>query len=92
LFGGSHGGFLTSWLIGHPKSCHLFNAAILWNPVIHIPFMLNSSDIPDWNYAYSTGKELSYIPTEEENAEMFKRSPFSVVKNVKTPSLILLGG
>jgi dipeptidyl aminopeptidase/acylaminoacyl peptidase len=31
-FGGSHGGFLSGWLAGHPTHRALFCAAALWNP------------------------------------------------------------
>jgi len=51
LFGASHGGFLTAWLIGHPLYKDLFKVAILWNPVINMSYMITSTDIPDWNFA-----------------------------------------
>jgi len=35
--GGSHGGFLTGWLIGHPKYKDIWRAACLWNPVLNMP-------------------------------------------------------
>lgn len=50
VYGGSHGGYLTGWLIGHPDYCHLWKAAVLWNPVINMSYMLASTDIPDWIY------------------------------------------
>lgn len=48
VYGGSHGGFLTGWLIGNPKYKDLFKTAILWNPVINMSYMWASTDIPDW--------------------------------------------
>jgi len=47
VYGGSHGGFLTGWLIGHPEYRDLFKAAILWIPVIYMSYIYYSTDIPD---------------------------------------------
>ena len=60
VYGGSHGGFLTGWLIGHPDSKDMFKAAVLWNPVINMTYMYPSSDIPDWLYACCLNKDHSY--------------------------------
>lgn len=38
VYGGSHGGFLTSWLIGHPEYKDLFSTGIIWNGVINLPY------------------------------------------------------
>jgi len=46
--GGSHGGFLSAWAIGHPQYNHIYKAASLWNPVLNMSFMVQSTDIPDW--------------------------------------------
>jgi acylaminoacyl-peptidase len=46
--GGSHGGFLTGWLTGHPKYKHIWSAACLWNAVLNMSYMLAATDIPDW--------------------------------------------
>jgi acylaminoacyl-peptidase len=40
VYGGSHGGFLTGWLTGHPSFKHLWAAAILWNPVLNMSYMV----------------------------------------------------
>lgn len=38
--GGSHGGFLTGWMIGHPKYSSLYACGSLWNPCIDLNFMI----------------------------------------------------
>ena len=38
--GGSHGGFMTGWLIGHPDYKDLWAASALWNPVLDMTYML----------------------------------------------------
>jgi acylaminoacyl-peptidase len=60
LYGASHGGFLTGWLIGHPSYKDLWKAAILWNPVINMSYMVSSTDIPDWIYACSLNEDMNY--------------------------------
>jgi acylaminoacyl-peptidase len=49
--GGSHGGFMTGWLIGHPEYKDLWAAAGLWNAVLDMSYMVCSTDIPDWIFA-----------------------------------------
>ena len=92
VYGGSHGGFLTGWLIGHPDYKDLFKAACLWNPVINMSFMNSSTDIPDWIYACCFNRDNNYQITAEENQVLFAKSPISVAKNVKTPALMIMGG
>jgi acylaminoacyl-peptidase len=53
VYGGSHGGFMTGWLIGHPQFKDMWAAAALWNPVLDMTYMLQSTDIPDWIFACS---------------------------------------
>ena len=83
---------MTGWLIGHPEYNHLIKAAVLWNPVINMSYMISSTDIPDWIYACCLNRELSYPPTAEENQIFYHKSPISVVKNVTTPSMLIIGG
>lgn len=59
VYGGSHGGFMTGWLIGHPEFKDMWAASALWNPVLDMTYMLQSTDIPDWIYACSQNKELT---------------------------------
>ena len=90
--GGSHGGFLTAWLIGHPEYRKMFTVACMRNPVLHIPYAVHSTDIPDWMYACVLGRSLdSLIYTEEEETRFFKASPFSVIGNVSCPVLMFVG-
>jgi len=92
VYGGSHGGYLTGWLTGHPKFKDLWSAAILWNPVLNMSFMLAMSDIPDWMYACCLNRDLTFAgTTSEDNTAFYNKSPISVVQNVRTPSLLLIG-
>jgi len=51
IYGGSHGGFLTTSIISHPKWVDKFAAACIWNPVTAMHSAMLFSDIPDWLYS-----------------------------------------
>ena len=91
-YGASHGGYLTGMLIGNLQYKDLFNCAVLWNPCINFNSMAASTDIPDWVTACILGKKHDYKLTEEENNLIYQASPISLVQNVNTPSLFLIGG
>ena len=38
--GGSHGGFLSAWLIGHPAYKDMWCAAGIWNAVLDMTYMV----------------------------------------------------
>jgi len=91
--GGSHGGFLTGWLIGHPKYKDLWGAASLWNGVLNMSYMVTATDIPDWIFACTQNREFDFAKglSSADVALFYERSPQSVVQNVTTPSMLLVG-
>ncbi|KAK8933434.1 hypothetical protein KSP39_PZI015418 [Platanthera zijinensis] len=93
VLGGSHGGFLTSHLIGQAPD--RFVAAALRNPVCNLSLMVGTSDIPDWCYIEAYGKAgkdiFSEAPSNEQLSDFYSKSPISHISKVKTPTLFLLG-
>src|SRR5712672_2155941 len=81
--GGSGGGVLTCWMIGHTTR---FRAAVTVYPVINWYSFVLTSDIGNWTSKY-------WFPgLPWDNVEHYeKRSLLSVVKNVKTPTMVMTG-
>jgi acylaminoacyl-peptidase len=81
--GGSGGGVLTSWIVGKTDR---FRAAVAAKPVINWYSFVLTSDAYNFFYRY-------WFPGFPwDNAEHYlKRSPLSLVGNVKTPTMLLTG-
>jgi acylaminoacyl-peptidase len=81
--GGSGGGVLTSWMVGRTTR---FRAAVTVYPVINWYSFTLTSDIGNMTSKYwFPGLPWDYVEHYE------KRSLLSVVKNVKTPTMVLCG-
>ncbi|KAF0198091.1 MAG: peptidase S9 prolyl oligopeptidase active site domain-containing protein [Bacillota bacterium] len=79
--GGSYGGFMTNWIIGHTDR---FKGAVTQRSISNWMSFYGVSDI---GYTF-TEYEIGGNPWD--NVEMMlKHSPISYVKNVKTPLLVL---
>ncbi|WP_417450401.1 S9 family peptidase [Kordiimonas sp.] len=81
--GGSGGGVLTAWIIGKTDR---FRAAVVAKPVINwISFVLTADFSPFFT--------KYWFPDMPWNAveHYWKRSPLSLVGNVKTPTMLLTG-
>lgn len=81
--GGSGGGVLTAWIVGHTNR---FKAAVVAKPVINWYSFVLTSDFYPYFYKNWFGKK----PWEDVENYM-KYSPISYVGNVKTPTMLLTG-
>jgi acylaminoacyl-peptidase len=81
--GGSGGGVLTAWIVGKTER---FRAAVSVKPVINWYSHVLTADVPGYFYRYWFSK-----PPWENADEYLKRSPLSLVGNVKTPTMLLTG-
>lgn len=79
--GGSYGGYMTVWIIGHTDR---FKAAVTQRCVSNLVSMWGSSDL-NWVFQEILGDQPPY-----ENLEKFwKHSPIAYIGNAKTPTLVI---
>ena len=81
--GGSGGGVLTSWIVGKTDK---FKAAVAQKPVINWTTQALTADGPGFFGPYWLCAE----PWEKPDL-FWARSPLSLVGNVKTPTLVIVG-
>lgn len=80
VIGGSYGGYMTSWIVGHTNR---FKAAISERAVNNLVSMFGSSDV-FWVFERQFGGPLW------DNVDAYlERSPSTYAKNIETPVLVL---
>jgi dipeptidyl aminopeptidase/acylaminoacyl peptidase len=80
VMGGSYGGYMTNWVIGHTND---FAAAITDRCVANLVSMFGSSDLPDAPDAYFPGNSW------DRPDAMWNMSPLKYLGNARTPTLII---
>jgi dipeptidyl aminopeptidase/acylaminoacyl peptidase len=81
--GGSGGGVLTAWIVGHTDR---FRAAVVVKPVINWTSFVLTADMTNYFYRYW----FEGFPWENEQS-YWKRSPLAYVGNVHTPTMLMTG-
>lgn len=81
VYGGSGGGVLTCWIVGHTNR---FKAAVSMFPVTNWISFVGTTDGPYW---YTNFKQLPWEGIEEH----WNRSPLKYVGNVTTPTMLITG-
>jgi dipeptidyl aminopeptidase/acylaminoacyl peptidase len=81
VLGGSYGGILTNWLVGHSDR---FKAAVTMRSCSNFVSMLGTDDI-----AYNTNLYSFGVETWDDPELYWRLSPISYVENVTTPLLII---
>ncbi len=81
--GGSYGGFMTSWIVGHSER---FRAASTVVPVTNLISFFGTSDIGWW---FGPG-EVGIAPFDDIES-LWKASPLAYAKHVTTPTQVVAG-
>jgi len=82
IMGGSYGGFMTNWAIGHTDR---FKAAVSMFGIFHLQTDYSNSELSRWDNEYLGAFYW-------EDPEIYRRlSPGTYIENIKTPTLILHG-
>ncbi|HEY3656882.1 MAG TPA: S9 family peptidase [Steroidobacteraceae bacterium] len=81
--GGSGGGVLTAWIVGHTDR---FRAAVVVKPVINWASFVLTADMTNYFYRYW----FDDFPWDNSQA-YWKRSPLAYVGNVHTPTMLMTG-
>ena len=79
--GGSYGGYMTNWIIGHTNR---FAAAVTQRSVSNLISMWGSSDF-NWLFQFDFGLK----PPFENLANYWKQSPMAFIGNAKTPTMVI---
>jgi dipeptidyl aminopeptidase/acylaminoacyl peptidase len=79
--GGSYGGYMTNWIIGHTNR---FKAAVTQRCVSNLISMWGSSDF-NWVFQEVFGDESPWENTEN----YWRQSPMKYIGNAKTPTLVI---
>jgi dipeptidyl aminopeptidase/acylaminoacyl peptidase len=79
--GGSYGGYMTNWIIGHTQR---FKAAVTQRCVSNLISMWGSSDF-NWTFQV----ELSNKPPFEDLQKFWDHSPMKYIGNARTPTLVI---
>ncbi len=79
--GGSYGGYMTNWIIGHTDR---FKAAVTQRSVSNLISMYGSSD---FNWVFQ--REFGDKPPWENLENYWHQSPMKYIGNAKTPTLVI---
>lgn len=79
--GGSYGGYMTNWIIGHT---HRFGAAVTQRCVSNLISMYGSSDM-NWAFQHEFGDQ----PPWETFENYWRQSPISHIGSATTPTLVI---
>jgi dipeptidyl aminopeptidase/acylaminoacyl peptidase len=83
VMGGSYGGYMTNWVVGHTKD---YKAAITDRCVSNFVSMAGNSDFPMNKDGYFKGNAWGDL---NDIKELWRQSPISYFKDVTTPTLVI---
>ena len=80
ITGGSYGGYMTNWVVGHT---HRFKAAVTQRSVVNLISFFGSSDV-----GYDIAEEFMALPWTKFE-ELVRMSPITYAHKIRTPLLII---
>jgi len=80
ITGGSYGGYMTNWVVGHT---HRFKAAVTQRSVVNLISFFGSSD-----FGYDIADEFLALPWTKFE-ELVRMSPITYAHKIRTPLLII---
>ncbi|MDX2065982.1 MAG: S9 family peptidase [Fimbriimonadaceae bacterium] len=83
IMGGSYGGYMTNWAIGHSKA---YRCAITDRCVSNMVSMAGNSDFPFNKDGYFRGVAWGDL---DDIRELWRQSPIAWFQNVTTPTLVI---
>jgi dipeptidyl aminopeptidase/acylaminoacyl peptidase len=81
IAGGSYGGFMTNWVVGHTRR---FRCAVTDRSISNFVSMVGTSDAPP-----PPGGDWPGVPIGDDMEKGWNMSPLKYVENVRTPVLII---
>jgi dipeptidyl aminopeptidase/acylaminoacyl peptidase len=82
IYGGSYGGYITTWIIGHTRQ---FRAAVAQCAVTNQISMYGTTDIPSFQQINMDGTPI------EQQQRYRTQSPLTYAGDIKTPTLVITG-
>lgn len=80
IAGGSYGGYMSSWAIGHTKR---YAAAVIERSLVNMLSFVGTTDIPNWwEYAWKG-------TIERDATKLWKMSPIAYLGKMSTPTLVI---
>lgn len=80
--GGSYGGFMTNWIVGHTDR---FKAAVTQRCISNWVSFYGTSDVGAFFVEFQLKRDVSQME------DLWKMSPLAYTKNIKTPLLVIHG-
>lgn len=81
--GGSYGGFMTNWIIGHTQR---FKCAATQRSISNWLSFYGTSDI---GYYFATDQGGTGFTKEQDFTKLWEHSPLKYISNMRTPTLII---
>jgi len=80
IAGGSYGGYMTAWAIGHTDR---FAAAVVERALVNMLSFVGTTDVPNW-WSYAWKATIDTDPMK-----LWRMSPVAYLEQMRTPTLVI---